>query len=58
MARVFAIAVLACPRCSGRMQMIAFVTHAAAIAAMLASIGYATAPPPRAVVMDEELVVG
>lgn len=46
--RVFAVDVLACPRCkAGRLQRIAFITSPSAMRAILASVGLATAPPQR-----------
>lgn len=48
LARVFAVNVLACPRCTtGNMQRIAFITTASAIRAILTSVGLSTAPPIR-----------
>jgi hypothetical protein len=48
LARVFAVDVLACPRCAdGRLQRIAFITTTPAIRAILESVGLSTAPPVR-----------
>jgi Putative transposase/Transposase zinc-binding domain len=47
LARVWAIDVLACPKCDGPMQRFAFVTAPTAIAAILRSVGLPTAPPVR-----------
>ena len=53
LARVFAVDVLACPRCTtGRMQRIAFITMSSAIRAILASVGLSTAPPSRSPARD------
>jgi hypothetical protein len=48
MHRVFAIDVLACPRCSARMQRIAFVTEASAIRKILDAVGYPGDSPAAA----------
>ena len=48
MARVFGIDVLECPRCKGRMTIVATVTEPKAIAAMLECLGLPARPPPLA----------
>jgi hypothetical protein len=49
LARVFAIDVLACPRCAGgRMQRISFVTRPTEVRAVLASVGLPADSPPIA----------
>lgn len=44
--RVFAVDVLQCPRCGGRMQIIAAVTDLEAAKRILACIGLPARPPP------------
>ncbi len=48
MRRAFDIDVLACPRCGGRLRLIATVEEPGAIRAILTSLGLATEPPARA----------
>jgi len=43
--RTFAIDVLACPRCQGRLRVLAVVTEPASVARYLSGIGEPTAPP-------------
>jgi hypothetical protein len=57
MHRVFALDVLACPRCGGRLQVIAIVQHPAVVRTLLAHGGRARspgapgpAPPARAAI--------
>jgi hypothetical protein len=45
LARVFAVDVLRCPRCAGRMRILALLTEPDPIAAILAHLGLPTAPP-------------
>ena len=47
LARTFAVNVLACPRCEGRMKLRALVTDPASIARHLAALGEATEVPRR-----------
>ena len=47
LARTFAVDVLACPKCQGRMKLLAMVTDPASIARYLAAVGEATAVPRR-----------
>jgi hypothetical protein len=47
LARTFAVDVLACPRCQGRMKLLAMVTDPASIARYLAAVGEATEVPRR-----------
>jgi len=47
LARTFAVDVLACPRCQGRMKLLAMVTDPASIARNLATMGEATEVPRR-----------
>lgn len=47
LARTFAVDVLACPKCQGRMKLIAMVTDPASIARYLAAVGEATEVPRR-----------
>ena len=47
MARTFAVDVLACPRCLGRMRLLALVKDPASIALHLATVGEATEVPRR-----------
>ena len=46
--RCFAIDVLACPRCGGRMRLVALVTEAASAARFLRGLGEPTEVPSRA----------
>jgi len=47
LARTFAVDVLACPKCHGRMRLLAMVEDPANIARFLAAVGEATEVPPR-----------
>ncbi len=47
LARTFAVDVFACPRCQGRMKLLAMVTDPASIARYLAAVGEATEVPRR-----------
>ena len=47
LARTFAVHVLACPRCQGRMRLLALVKDPASIARHLATVGEATEVPQR-----------
>jgi hypothetical protein len=47
LARTFALDVLACPQCQGRMKLIVMVTDPASIARYLAAVGEATEAPRR-----------
>jgi hypothetical protein len=47
LARTFAVDVLACPRCQGRMKLLAMVTDPASIARYLAAVGEASEVPRR-----------
>ena len=47
LARTFAVDVLACPRCQGRMRLLALVKDPASIARHLATVGDATEVPRR-----------
>jgi hypothetical protein len=47
LARTFAVDVLACPRCQGRMKLLALVKSPARIARYLATVGEATEVPRR-----------
>ena len=47
LARTFAVDVLACPKCHGRMSLLAMVEDPANIARFLAAVGEATEAPPR-----------
>ncbi len=47
LARTFAVDMLACPRCKGRMKPLALVTDPASIAHYLAAVGEATEVPRR-----------
>ena len=47
LARTFAVDVLACPRCQGRMRLLALVKGPASIARYLAMVGEATEVPRR-----------
>jgi len=46
--RAFSIDVLACPRCGGRMRLVALVTEAASVRRFLRGLGEATEAPARA----------
>ena len=46
--RTFGLDVLACPRCEGRMRLLAMVTEPRAIARFLRALGEPTDVPPRA----------
>ncbi len=48
MRRAFDIDVLACPRCGGRLRLIATVEEPGAVRAILASLGLVAEPPARA----------
>jgi hypothetical protein len=48
MKRVFLVDVLECPRCSGRMEVVATITQPDVIRAMLECIGLPARPPPLA----------
>jgi len=48
MRRAFDIDVLACPRCGGRLRLIATVEDPSAIRAILASLGLSAERPDRA----------
>ncbi len=45
--RTFAVDVLACPKCHGRMRLLAMVEDPANVARFLAAVGEATEVPPR-----------
>jgi hypothetical protein len=47
LARTFAVDVLACPQCQGRLKLLAIVTDLASIARYLAAVGEATEVPRR-----------
>ena len=47
LARTFGVDVLACPKCQGRMKLLAMVTDPASIARYLAAVGEATQVPRR-----------
>ena len=47
LARTFAVDVLACPKCHGRMRLLAMVEDPANVARYLAAVGEATEVPPR-----------
>jgi len=47
LARTFAVDVLACPTCQGRMKLLALVKGPASIARYLATVGEATEVPRR-----------
>jgi hypothetical protein len=47
LARTFGVDVLACPKCQGRMKLIAMVKDPASIARYLAAVGEATEVPRR-----------
>jgi hypothetical protein len=47
LARTFAVDVLACPKCHGRMRLLAMVQDPANVARYLAAVGEATEVPPR-----------
>ena len=46
--RCFAVDVLACPRCGGRMRLVALVTEAASVRRFLRGLGESTDAPARA----------
>ena len=46
LARTFAVDVLACPKCHGRMRLLAMVENPANVARFLAAVGEATEVPP------------
>jgi acyl-CoA synthetase (AMP-forming)/AMP-acid ligase II len=48
MKRVFAQDVLECPRCKGRMKLIATITNPIVIIAILGCVGLGARPPPLA----------
>jgi len=45
MQRAFGFDVLACPRCGGRLRLIALITQPAVIARILSHLGHPTEPP-------------
>ena len=45
--RTFGFDVLSCPRCQGRMRLLAMVTEPKSVARYLRSLGEATETPPR-----------
>ena len=45
--RVYALDALACPRCAGRMRLIATITQVEVIRAILMPCGFPTALPER-----------
>ena len=47
LARTFAVDVLACPKCHGRMRLLAMGEDPANVARTLAAVGEATEVPPR-----------
>ena len=47
LAHTFAVDVLACPKCHGRMRLLAMVEDPANVARFLAAVGEPTAPPRR-----------
>jgi uncharacterized protein YbaR (Trm112 family) len=47
LARTFAVDVLACPKCHGRMRLLAMVEDPTNVARYLAAVGEATEVPPR-----------
>ena len=47
LARTFAVDVLACPKCHGRMRLLAMVEDPARVARFLATVGEATEVPRR-----------
>ena len=47
LARTFAVDVLACPRCQGRMKLLALVKNPAIVSRTLATVGEATEVPRR-----------
>jgi hypothetical protein len=47
LARTFAVDVLACPKCHGRMRLLAMVEDPADVTRYLAAVGEATEVPPR-----------
>lgn len=55
--KVFAIDVLECPRCAGRLELIAFIADGGVARRILAHLGLATHPPPlaKALAADDEL---
>jgi len=58
--KVFAIDVLACPECSGRMQVIAFIAQAAVAKRILDHLGLDSTGPPvaRAAPPPEQVDLG
>ena len=52
--RVFEIDVLKCPRCGGRMKIIATVTDPTVVRRILACIGLPARPPPVAPARERE----
>jgi hypothetical protein len=46
MRRVFAVDVLECPQCRGRMRILAAIHSLAAIRAILECLGLSSRPPP------------
>jgi hypothetical protein len=46
MARTFGLDVLACPRCGGRLRLVALIDHAAVVARILRHLGLPTEIPP------------
>ena len=54
MLRVFKTDVLVCPRCSGRMTIIATVTYPSTVRAILDCLGLAARPPPLSPAQERE----
>ena len=54
MFRVFASDVLACPRCGGRLEIVATVTNPTAVKAIPESLGLPGRPPPLAAARERE----
>jgi len=52
--RVFLVDALSCPRCNGRLRVIATVTNGAAVKAILECLGLPARPPPLAPAREAE----
>jgi hypothetical protein len=58
MKRTFAVDVIACPRCAGRMRLLALVKDKDSVSRFLAGIGEPTLPPPLAPARAPPYVTG
>ena len=50
--RTFGVDSLACPKCAGRMSILATIIESVAVTKILTCLGLPTSPPPRAAARD------